>query len=94
MGFSTKSKSLLINASLSLENSSEMLIIFRLLGLRQSSGPKNEIEGGSFLHRGSMVSEVRVRKVESAESEMLKETMVTMNWCVITQKKRSFVISR
>jgi hypothetical protein len=94
MGFSTKSKSLLINASLSLENSSEMLIIFRLLGLRQSSGPKNEIEGGSFLHRGSMVSEVRVRKIESVESEMLKETMVTMNWCVITQKKRSFVISR
>jgi hypothetical protein len=94
MGFSTKSKWLLINASLSLENSSEMLIIFRLLGLRQSSGPKNEIEGGSFLHRGSMVSEVRVRKIESVESEMLKETMVTMNWCVITQKKRSFVISR
>jgi hypothetical protein len=94
MGFSTKSKSLLINGSLTFENSSEMLIIFKLLGLRQSSGPKNEIEGGSFLHRGSMVSEVRVRKIESVESEMLKETMVTMNWCVITQKKRSFVISR
>jgi hypothetical protein len=41
-----------------------------------------------------MVSEVRVRKIESVESEMLKEKMVTMNWCVITQKKRSFVISR
>jgi hypothetical protein len=51
-----------------------------LLGLRQSSGPKNEIEGGSFLYRGSMVGEVRVRKIESVESEMWKETMVTMNW--------------
>jgi hypothetical protein len=94
MGFSTNSKSLLINASLTFENSSEMLIIFKLLGLRQSSGPKNEIEGGSFLYRGSMVGEVKVRKIESVESEMWKETMVTMNWCVITQKKRSFVISR
>jgi hypothetical protein len=71
-----------------------MLIIFRLLGLSQSSGPKNEIEGGSFLHHGSMVGDVRVRKIESVESEMWKETMVTMNWCVITQKKRAFVISR
>jgi hypothetical protein len=59
-----------MNASLSLENSSEMLVIFRLLGLSQSSGPKNEIEGGSFLHHGSMVGEVSVRKIESVESEM------------------------
>jgi hypothetical protein len=70
MGFSTKSKSFLMNASLSLENNSEMLVIFRLLGLSQSSGPKNEIEGGSFLHHGSMVGEVSVRKIESVESEM------------------------
>jgi hypothetical protein len=64
MGFSTNSKSLLINASLTFENSSEMLIIFKLLGLRQSSGPKNEIEGGSFLYRGSENWERWKRNVE------------------------------
>jgi hypothetical protein len=58
-----------MNVSLSSKNSSEILIIFRLLGLPELSDPKNEAEGSSFLDRGSMIGEVRVRKIESVESE-------------------------